>query len=132
MKVEDMYCPCCGVLFLVGKEILKKTMRLELMWDAYWYDPETKGCAPRLKISSGYRCELHNITIGGSDASQHMKGKAMDICKRDGTPLTEEEASVLWRLAEEVGFTGIILYDEHIHVDTRGWIYKKNKRGDKA
>ena len=35
-------------------------------------------------ISSGYRCKEQNKKVGGSDGSQHVKGKAVDICFYEG------------------------------------------------
>jgi len=32
-----------------------------------------------IKITSGYRCEQHNIDIGGAKQSQHINGNAADI-----------------------------------------------------
>lgn len=32
-----------------------------------------------IKVSSGYRCDRLNNTIGGADSSQHTKGQAADI-----------------------------------------------------
>lgn len=41
-----------------------------------------------LEISSAYRCAELNQTVGGSDASQHMQGLAVDfVCPDFGPPL---------------------------------------------
>ncbi len=41
-----------------------------------------------LEISSGYRCPALNERVGGSDASQHVRGLAADfVCPGFGTPL---------------------------------------------
>src|SRR5262245_15246324 len=41
-----------------------------------------------LEISSGYRCAALNEAVGGSGASQHLQGLAVDFdCPGFGTPL---------------------------------------------
>lgn len=50
----------------------------------------------------------------GSKTSQHRFGRAADIPVSNGVERYE-----LVRLAIELGFTGIGVYDKHIHVDTR-------------
>jgi zinc D-Ala-D-Ala carboxypeptidase len=41
-----------------------------------------------LEISSGYRCTALNEAVGGSSASQHLQGLAVDFdCPAFGTPL---------------------------------------------
>jgi zinc D-Ala-D-Ala carboxypeptidase len=41
-----------------------------------------------LEISSGYRCAALNEAVGGSSASQHLQGLAVDFdCPAFGTPL---------------------------------------------
>ena len=128
MNIDQMFCPCCGILHLEGKEILNKTLILELRWEAHWYNQ--KKTTPRLEISSGYRCPKHNATVGGSEHSQHLLSRAMDIRKKDRTALTDQEAETLVRLAEEEGFNGIEICTHHIHVDTRaGAPYRENRRG---
>jgi len=69
-----------------------------------------------IHINSGYRCPAHNKAVGGASNSNHTKGMAADI-KSEGQP-TEKIA----KLAEEVGFKGIIRYTGNknfVHVDTR-------------
>ena len=64
--------------------------------------------------SSAYRTPEHNKRVGGSPKSQHLTGKAIDIPLLKGYTI-EEMAGI----AEELGFTGIGLYQNFIHVDTR-------------
>ena len=64
--------------------------------------------------SSAYRTPEHNKRVGGSPKSQHLTGKAIDIPLLKGYTI-EEMAGI----AEELGFTGIGLYRNFIHVDTR-------------
>ena len=46
-------------------------------------------------ISSGYRCPALNKAVGGTNASQHMKGEACDIYMEDKTKLRKWFAILL-------------------------------------
>ena len=64
-------------------------------------------------ITSGYRCEAHNRAVGGATDSQHLLGKAADIQVEGMAPDT------LAAHAEAIGFGGIGIYSNFVHVDTR-------------
>ena len=64
-------------------------------------------------ITSGYRNPAYNKKVGGSPTSRHLLGEAADIQIPSFSP--REVA----QLAEQVGFTGIGVYDTFIHVDVR-------------
>ena len=71
-----------------------------------------------LYISSGYRCETHNKSVGGATGSRHSKGQAADIYMNGVTP------AEIAKYAESIGILGIGLYetdkDGHfVHIDTR-------------
>jgi uncharacterized protein YcbK (DUF882 family) len=66
-----------------------------------------------IRITSGYRCPEHNQAVGGVADSQHTQGTAADIVVYDVHP------DVVAKIAEEIGFTGIGLYDTFTHVDVR-------------
>jgi hypothetical protein len=71
-----------------------------------------------IKVTSGYRCPIHNKNIGSGTGSQHAKGNAADIVVEGVAP-----ADVA-KYAESIGVKGIGLYetpaDGHfVHVDTR-------------
>jgi len=69
-------------------------------------------------ISSGYRCKEHNKEVGGSSGSNHVKGKAVDICfyKGDKKVLAKEVCCK----AQDFGFKGIAYIDTyHVHLDNR-------------
>lgn len=51
-----------------------------------------------VSINSGYRCQKHNLEVGGVVYSQHMKGEAADITA--GSP---EENERLAKIIEENG-----------------------------
>lgn len=66
-----------------------------------------------LHITSGYRCEKHNATIGGTANSRHTKGQAADFY------ISGVEPGEIARFAESIGILGIGLYDSFVHIDTR-------------
>ena len=42
-----------------------------------------------ITVNSGYRCQVHNKTVGGVANSQHVRGEAADICCEDNERLAE-------------------------------------------
>ena len=87
-----------------------------------------------LIINSGYRCQKHNQTVGGSAKSYHTKGMAADIRIPGFT--SREVAAV----AEELGIPGIGLYETKedgyfVHIDTRPgrtrWYGQKQEKREK-
>ncbi|MGH2543013.1 MAG: D-Ala-D-Ala carboxypeptidase family metallohydrolase, partial [Ardenticatenaceae bacterium] len=64
-------------------------------------------------INSGFRSIEWNQYVGGSPNSQHMYGIAADIVVSGNTPSQVRE------IAKTCGFSGIILYDTFVHVDSR-------------
>lgn len=68
-----------------------------------------------LKVNSGFRCLVHNRTVGSNDSSQHTVGRAADLRPPDG--MTPGELAAL---AERIpAFRGIGIYDTFVHVDVR-------------
>ena len=91
---SEFECPCgCGQQS-VDTELAEK---LQLLRD--------KVDRP-LKITSGYRCILHNAAVGGSSGSKHRYGMAADwrTENRSINPVA------LGILAQAVGFGGIGIY----------------------
>ena len=81
-----------------------------------WWD------AP-FRVSSGFRSSAHNNAVGGANKSQHMIF-ATDIIPSTKSPLLEEPylpiaLEMLADKADELGFNGIGLYDNFIHLDKR-------------
>lgn len=66
-------------------------------------------------INSAYRCPERNRQVGGASESQHLFGRAVDIALGNQN-LTGLEIA---ELAEDLGFTGIGLYKNFIHLDVR-------------
>lgn len=97
-------------------------LRLAILFDALDTIREAYG-AP-LRVVSGYRSPEHNAAVGGAKASQHMAGRAADIC-----PVHREPGDIerLRRVIEGLMIAGrlpavggIGYYGElWIHVDCR-------------
>ena len=66
-----------------------------------------------ITINSGYRTNDYNIKIGGAVNSQHVRGRAADIVVKGRKPSTVAE------FAKKIGFRGVGLYNDFVHVDTR-------------
>ena len=71
-----------------------------------------------VKISSSYRCEIHNPKVGGVKSSLHLKGMAADITIEGVSP------AEVAKYAESIGVLGIGLYETDkdgyfVHIDTR-------------
>ena len=70
-----------------------------------------------LVIVSGYRSPARNKAVGGASSSQHLKGKAADVCAyKNGKNL---HPKYLCCAAEILGMTGIALIQTCAHLDTR-------------
>ena len=66
-------------------------------------------------ITSGNRCQAHNLKVGGSTHSQHLYAKAVDIKVRKA--YQEEVADVLEAMFPDAH--GIGRYNEWTHFDVR-------------
>ena len=70
------------------------------------------GCS--FVISSGDRSISHNKKVGGSKGSYHLKkGMALDVVKK-----CDKSYMVLGKAATKY-FGGVIVYKDHLHLDTR-------------
>lgn len=70
-------------------------------------------------VNSGYRTRSHNAKVGGISSSKHLEGLAADIRVVGVSPGTVAQ------VAEKLGFTGIGLYKNFVHLDVRsGKLYK--------
>jgi uncharacterized protein YcbK (DUF882 family) len=104
IEPDMLCCPCCHKGIVDPHLVLALTRFQDL----------TK--LP-ITITSGYRCQEHNASVGGAPLSQHLTGRAADIACLPLSPLA------LYLVAEQIpAFAngGIGLYHAHyIHVDTR-------------
>jgi len=73
-----------------------------------------------VRIGSGYRTPAHNRAVGGSKASQHMEGRALDLYPPTGMSIgrlyliCRDRARV-----EESAIGGIGRYPTFVHIDVR-------------
>lgn len=75
----------------------------------------------QLVITSGFRDPKTNADAGGVKGSQHIHGDAIDV---DWSNLSEEERVRFIQTASAIGFTGIGIYKNHVHLDIgnrRAW-----------
>jgi len=75
-------------------------------------------------ISSGCRCWLRNHSVGGSDNSKHLTGRAADV-KIVGI---SAEAVTDYLLNKYPNSLGIGRYDTFTHVDTRDGMARWDER----
>jgi uncharacterized protein YcbK (DUF882 family) len=74
--------------------------------------------------TSGQRCKLQNLKVGGAPNSQHLLGNACDFYLEN-----EAEVKQFIELAEKAGFLGIGYGRRLVHIDDRKkytrWIYNQ-------
>lgn len=116
-SVKEFSCKCpCG-RSLMDDELVKSLQKLRLRYGQPIY------------LTSAYRCEMHNIKVGGAPRSLHKKGMAVDIdlSKMGGSDLIR-----LIRLSQDPVegfrmFNGLGLGDNKLHLDIRSdpvaWSY---------
>lgn len=77
----------------------------------------------KMRIHSGYRCPAHNIAIGGSRKSHHVRAQAIDF----SIPGVELHDIYRW-LDNSPYRCGLGIYNSHIHLDSRDgearWDYR--------
>ena len=66
---DEFRCKCCGRLKIEPKLV-----------EMLQHIRDTLG-APVI-VNSGYRCPRHNKAVGGVKNSDHLRGRAADICSR--------------------------------------------------
>lgn len=75
----------------------------------------------QLPVISGTRDAEHNAAVGGAKGSQHLGGEALDI---DVSSLSEKDRVRFIENASALGFTGVGVYKNSIHLDIgnrRAW-----------
>ena len=100
-KVREFICHCCGA------EGIKDVLVYHLQ-NAHDRLPKNRV----MVVTSGYRCPMHNESIGGVENSAHMKGLAADIKFDDSS-----HKFMLIKAFLSVGFKRIGIYESFIHVD---------------
>lgn len=103
---DEFACPC--------KDIECQRHGMSLDFVLYLQHVRMSSDIP-FKITSGYRCLAYNAKIGGTARSKHTLGIAADISVED---LDVSEKKMIFLILSSA-FSGVGLYDKHIHVDTR-------------
>lgn len=94
----------------VGSSTVKRNVRW-LMWKLEALRRKAGNNA--VIINSGFRSISHNAAVGGASNSQHMYGIAADI------RVVNRSVSQVKYYAKTSGFSGVIGYSSHTHVDSR-------------
>ena len=101
-KLSEFSCPCCGIAY-ISKELINRLQQIR----NYYGKP--------LIITSGFRCETHNIKVGGKEFSQHLYGNAVDFIIEGISP------KEIQKYCENLFKDGGIGYGKTFtHVDVRG------------
>lgn len=80
-------------------------------------------------ITSGKRPPNSRKGVGSS--SQHVKGKAVDIRRKDRVPISKRDLDIIARLANEKGIGGFGVYPESVANETTAFLHL-DIRGSKA
>ena len=110
-SLKEFECKCgCEMPEFVKKNVIKLAENLQVIRDA----------VGRLDLTNAYRCKPHNLDVGGSTNSQHLKGKAADIKSKELS--VDELSKIIESLikSEEIDQGGLGLYNTFTHYDTRG------------
>ncbi len=89
-------------------------------------------------VTSTYRTEQHNKSIGGASNSQHLKSTAIDGTFKDDAIMAKYHAEIesqgpLYQKLIAAGILGFGLYDNFFHIDSRAvatpvvWDNRKKK-----
>lgn len=99
---RELMCPCgCGGCYYTTELILK----LEALSNYIGNKP--------IIVTSGFRCPMHSVSVGGYPNDAHTLGLAVDVYVDGLTPEDIAEAG------EIVGFSGIGLMNGACHLDVR-------------
>lgn len=111
-KQSEFDCKCgCEMPEDVLANVTKLANQLQYVRD---------NVAMPITINSGYRCQAHNKSVGGSENSQHLLGKAADIVINGLDPVldTYDYLDDLI-LTGEILQGGIGMYKTFTHYDIR-------------
>lgn len=103
---QEFACPCCG-------QVHVDTALVDLL-------EEIRNHFGRpVIVNSGYRCDIHNKTVGGGEYSRHLKGAAADIVVSGVSPAKVRQ----FLYGRSIGLGS---YETFTHVDTRGYMARWN------
>jgi len=96
---KEFACPCCGAARVSSKLI-------EMLQVAR----EEAGIP--FTITSGFRCREHNMDVGGSNTSSHLRGLAADLACNGSS-----QRYLMLTALLKAGFSRIGVGSDFIHVD---------------
>lgn len=79
---REFACKCCGQL-----PVLVRANIVALVDNVL--DPAREQFGGPVVVNSGYRCQKHNLEVGGVANSQHLRGEAADIHCADNERLAK-------------------------------------------
>lgn len=100
---HEFVCPCCHAygmdpVLLTRLQALRDTVQIPLI------------------VVSGFRCDQHNLMVGGKPGSKHLLGQAVDLRIKNFDPATRYR---LIKTAFAMGFTGVGIGKVELHLDVR-------------
>ncbi len=98
-KESEFACPCCGKADMNEGHMIQLDQARDLAGVPF-------------RINSGFRCDKHNLEVGGKVGSSHVKGFASDI-RADNSA----DRFLILRALIVVGFRRIGIAKTFIHVD---------------
>ena len=121
-QLSEFLCPCCERV-RITEEFCSFVARLQELRDRWG------SC---LLVTSGYRCPDHNADpqVGGAPKSRHLYADGADLVPGYWRLLGSLSIAcgVLADRARDLGFS-VVVYDDHVHVDSRpGEPYFKDVR----
>lgn len=99
-SLDEFECPCCHRVIL-HPFLLRKLSLLRM------------AISRPLIINSGFRCKKENHRVHGVKTSYHLLGFAADVI------VPQMKISDLLIYAQNIGFGGIGVYDNFLHLDIR-------------
>jgi hypothetical protein len=100
---KEFRCKCCGS---VGSP--QTAANIKALVNVV-LDPTREKLGKPIVVNSGYRCQKHNLEVGGVKNSQHMVGEAADITCADVPRLKQI-------IVENGKFDQLIDYGTFLHV----------------
>jgi hypothetical protein len=108
-SVREFRSNCGSDVIIISEELIKM---LEQLY--------AKLNCSSISINSGYRTEIQDKKVGGSEYGTHTKGIAADVvCRKDGKPISSK---IVTCVAQDLGFGGIANIStryEAVHLDAR-------------
>jgi len=105
-KIADFVCPCCNYM-RTGARFFTHILMFEELQDILGFE---------IEVINAYMCQKRIKEIGKNPKTEH-NNFATDV--RPKYKRTGMELGLLYMAAIEIGFTGVGLYDDHVHIDLR-------------